>query len=594
MHLLQAIKMASKSLWSNKLRSFLTMLGIIIGVMTVALLTSVASGVSDAVVSSIRSQSTLSIIMNTSTDMSHGKITKILTDEQPDQAAADYYQFSVVKSADGVVSKDLTGISKEVLTQDPSGYFNYEVLKSYSQAEIDAMKSKEEQMFAIMHNTRKKARPTGASVYAVDKNFASIYDVEIQTGAFPTLDNEILVDIEFVKSYLGEGVTAEEAVGQEVSIGTKYYNQFVIKFSQEMTEQELGNVCDYLEGKYITGVDASGNDVLAGRNLTIIKNDDKSRYVYNTETKELVVNVELFQNMTNQDMLAFMVTEIAAKLPDIHTKLADTNPITITDIYDPTNSKLYVVSGVLSADASMFMGMGGSTGTSEPTGLTGSMMNLMMSHKKGTCYMLLDNSNLAAIGEKSEDGQPLTVANTVISYAYIRYKTEDVMSDSTTKITLALMQNDFGYMTDFMIISMDSVANIVDNVMDILTTMLTVISIVSLIVGGIGIMNIMLVAVTERTREIGVRKAIGAKRSSILTQFLVEALMLSLIGGAIGLAISAIGCFVIGNLMGVTILMPFWVIAMSLGFCTAIGLIFGMFPAIKASRMQPIDALRRE
>jgi putative ABC transport system permease protein len=124
--------------------------------------------------------------------------------------------------------------------------------------------------------------------------------------------------------------------------------------------------------------------------------------------------------------------------------------------------------------------------------------------------------------------------------------------------------------------------------------MLTVISVVSLIVGGIGIMNIMLVAVTERTREIGVRKAIGAKRSSILTQFLVEALMLSLVGGAIGLGISAIGCWIIGNLMGIAIVMPFWVIAMSLGFCTAIGLIFGMFPAIKAARMQPIDALRRE
>lgn len=124
--------------------------------------------------------------------------------------------------------------------------------------------------------------------------------------------------------------------------------------------------------------------------------------------------------------------------------------------------------------------------------------------------------------------------------------------------------------------------------------MLTVISIISLLVGGIGIMNIMLVAVTERTREIGIRKAIGAKRSSILVQFLVEALFLSLLGGAIGLVLSAIGSLIISSVMGVTIMMPFWVIAMSLGFCTAIGLIFGMFPAVKASRMQPIDALRRE
>ena len=168
------------------------------------------------------------------------------------------------------------------------------------------------------------------------------------------------------------------------------------------------------------------------------------------------------------------------------------------------------------------------------------------------------------------------------------------MSDSTTAISLALMQAQFGYMTDFMVVSMSSVASIVDSVMNTLTIMLTVISIVSLIIGGIGIMNIMLVAVTERTREIGIRKAIGAKKSSILTQFLVEALMLSLVGGAIGLGISAIGCAIIGHFMGVAISMPLWVIGMSVGFCTAIGLIFGMFPAIKASRMQPIDALRRE
>ena len=107
-------------------------------------------------------------------------------------------------------------------------------------------------------------------------------------------------------------------------------------------------------------------------------------------------------------------------------------------------------------------------------------------------------------------------------------------------------------------------------------------------------MNIMLVAVTERTREIGIRKAIGAKKSSILVQFLIEALMLSIVGGAIGLVISAIASAIIGSVMGVSMAMPFWVIAMSIGFCTAIGLIFGMFPAVKASNMQPIDALRRE
>ena len=107
-------------------------------------------------------------------------------------------------------------------------------------------------------------------------------------------------------------------------------------------------------------------------------------------------------------------------------------------------------------------------------------------------------------------------------------------------------------------------------------------------------MNIMLVAVSERTREIGVRKAIGAKKSSILSQFLVEALTLSLFGGLIGLGISFVGTIIIGYVMDITLVMPAWVILMSFGFCTAIGLIFGMFPAIKASNMEPIDALKRD
>ncbi len=118
---------------------------------------------------------------------------------------------------------------------------------------------------------------------------------------------------------------------------------------------------------------------------------------------------------------------------------------------------------------------------------------------------------------------------------------------------------------------------------------------ISLLVGGIGIMNIMLVSVSERTREIGLRKAVGAKPAIILLQFLVEAVTLCLLGGAIGLAIgyaAVLGMMTTSSLAGASV--PAWAIALSVGFSAGTGLIFGMFPAIKAARLDPIEALRHE
>jgi putative ABC transport system permease protein len=120
---------------------------------------------------------------------------------------------------------------------------------------------------------------------------------------------------------------------------------------------------------------------------------------------------------------------------------------------------------------------------------------------------------------------------------------------------------------------------------------------ISLLVGGIGIMNIMLVSVSERTREIGLRKAVGAKPSVILTQFLVEAVTLCMLGGAIGLLIGQGIVFamraVASNALGGAVI-PSWAVVLAVGFSAATGLIFGMFPAIKAARLDPIEALRHE
>ena len=118
---------------------------------------------------------------------------------------------------------------------------------------------------------------------------------------------------------------------------------------------------------------------------------------------------------------------------------------------------------------------------------------------------------------------------------------------------------------------------------------------ISLLVGGIGIMNIMLVTVTERTREIGIRKAIGAERSSIILQFLIEAAVICGIGGLIGIAIGYVGTMVFGKLLLGELLTPtpFITIGAFL-FSAALGIIFGMYPAIKASGLQPVVALRAD
>ena len=117
---------------------------------------------------------------------------------------------------------------------------------------------------------------------------------------------------------------------------------------------------------------------------------------------------------------------------------------------------------------------------------------------------------------------------------------------------------------------------------------------ISLLVGGIGIMNIMLVSVTERTREIGIRKAIGAQHADIMIQFLVEAMTISLTGGIIGMLLASILLSIIGDIIKITLSLSFPVAALAIIFSISIGIIFGLYPANKAAKLKPIDALRYE
>ncbi|MDR1646226.1 MAG: ABC transporter permease [Tannerellaceae bacterium] len=147
---------------------------------------------------------------------------------------------------------------------------------------------------------------------------------------------------------------------------------------------------------------------------------------------------------------------------------------------------------------------------------------------------------------------------------------------------------------DFNIRSMEELSSTISSVMDMLTLLLGAIAGISLLVGGIGIMNIMYVSVTERTREIGLRMSIGAKGRDILAQFLIEAILISITGGLLGVLIGGGLSFLIRLLLNFSAVIQPWSVALSFAVCTLTGIFFGWYPAKKAAKLDPIEAIRYE
>jgi putative ABC transport system permease protein len=174
---------------------------------------------------------------------------------------------------------------------------------------------------------------------------------------------------------------------------------------------------------------------------------------------------------------------------------------------------------------------------------------------------------------------------------------EETTAQAVTEITAAMRSShklSTGEEDDFQIRTQAELVSTFSSISNILTTLLGAISAISLLVGGIGIMNIMYVSVTERTREIGLRMSIGGRGLDILMQFLIESIMLSVIGGVFGILLGVAASMIIGNLTGWPIAVMPMAVVMSFLVCTAIGIFFGWYPARKASNLNPIDALRFE
>ena len=147
---------------------------------------------------------------------------------------------------------------------------------------------------------------------------------------------------------------------------------------------------------------------------------------------------------------------------------------------------------------------------------------------------------------------------------------------------------------DFSIMDQQEIANTISGTTRTLTALLAAVAAISLLVGGIGIMNIMLVSVTERTREIGIRLAIGAFERDVLTQFLIEAVVLSLFGGTIGITLALAASFAAARALSLPFALDYSIVALAFMFSAAVGIVFGFFPARRAASLNPIDALRHE
>ncbi|MDO4564563.1 MAG: ABC transporter permease [Clostridia bacterium] len=180
---------------------------------------------------------------------------------------------------------------------------------------------------------------------------------------------------------------------------------------------------------------------------------------------------------------------------------------------------------------------------------------------------------------------------TTVSQFYVAARGSELVErvESLLNITLYQLTRDEDAYTVY---NQSSILDTMDDVTNTVALMLGGIAGISLLVGGIGIMNIMLVTVTERTREIGIRKAIGAKRRHILFQFLVEACVLSLLGGILGIGISLLGIEAYALIAGMSAAISWEVALLALGVCVVLGIAFGLYPANKASKLLPIDALR--
>lgn len=555
----QTIKMAMRSLRTNKLRTFLTMLGVIIGVVAVSLLTTVTQVAKDTVVSQIKRESQTVILMMMTNDLSAEKFENVANHMRENEVSDFDYAIVYSKAA---------SVNRDTVTVKPYDGSNAD-LQSLFQREV----------------------PKKTSVQVVSDNYFDLRNIEFFGSAIVAGEkNHCVVDKSFVDTFIGGVTDYNSVIGQTIVIGGQSQRN-IVKISLVLANMLPATTEEEIEDK----LEAAENEAAAVYNKVrySLLSIYQSEFVAFDESMIEVVGegAEAVYSLVFDLPIKYSYTDasLAAKITDIlKTLTPSTRTCTVSTTEGFVGGNEYVISGVIKSESNFF-----------DTSMASNNLNdfkdeesmrivyeTMSRRSAGNVYVL--DSDYSEELSTSSDGDKLG-----ISLVYVKFADESYVSTGASKIMISMVHENF-LIDSFFIISMQSVANIINNVMQIMQILLGVIAGISLVVGGIGIMNIMLVVVSERTREIGITKAIGAKRRTILSQFLIEALIVTLIGGFVGIVLSAAFALIIGKFMGMLILLPWWVVLLSIGFCALIGVIFGMYPAVKASKMHPIDALRRE
>jgi putative ABC transport system permease protein len=226
---------------------------------------------------------------------------------------------------------------------------------------------------------------------------------------------------------------------------------------------------------------------------------------------------------------------------------------------------------------------------------------------KGTAFKIVGITvSKGGSGFQNQDNNIYVPLSTAMNQLFGAKGLSDISVEARSQGVMTQAEDEVGYLlldrhkisdptqADFSIFSQNDILNTASSVTGTFTALLSGIAAISLIVGGIGIMNIMLVTVTERTREIGLRKALGAKKKNIISQFLFESIILTFAGGVIGMVIGVMASYIISRLVGLQFAVSFGSIILAIGVSGGIGILFGWYPAQKAAGLQPIEALRYE